>query len=61
MITVGTGIGGGLMLGGRIYRGATGAAWELGHTLVGAPPTGAAASPREFPGAALLALHELVE
>ena len=49
MITVGTGIGGGLVLGGRIYRGVTGAAGELGHTLVGAPPTGAAASPGEFP------------
>jgi glucokinase len=35
MITVGTGIGGGLILGGRIYRGATGGAGELGHTLVG--------------------------
>jgi glucokinase len=32
---VGTGVGGGLVLGGRIYRGATGAAGELGHTLVG--------------------------
>src|SRR5918999_4707265 len=49
MITVGTGIGGGLVLGGRIYRGVTGAAGELGHTVVGAPPTGAAASPGEFP------------
>lgn len=35
MITVGTGIGGGLVLGGRIYRGATGGAGELGHTIVG--------------------------
>ncbi len=35
MFTVGTGIGGGLVLGGRVYRGATGAAAELGHTLVG--------------------------
>jgi glucokinase len=35
MITVGTGVGGGLVLGGRIYRGATGGAGELGHTLVG--------------------------
>ena len=49
MITVGTGIGGGLVLGGRIYRGVTGAAGELGHTLVGARSTGAAASPGEFP------------
>jgi glucokinase len=49
MITVGTGIGGGLVLGGRMYRGATGGAGELGHTLVGAPTTGAAASRVEFP------------
>jgi glucokinase len=35
MLTVGTGVGGGIVLGGRIYRGATGAAGELGHTLVG--------------------------
>ncbi|OLE36015.1 MAG: hypothetical protein AUG48_08935 [Actinobacteria bacterium 13_1_20CM_3_68_9] len=34
MFTVGTGIGGGLVLGGRVYRGATGAAGEVGHTLV---------------------------
>jgi glucokinase len=36
MVTVGTGIGGGLVLGGRVYRGATGAAGEIGHTLIGA-------------------------
>jgi glucokinase len=35
MLTVGTGIGGGLVLGGRSYRGATGGAGELGHTIVG--------------------------
>jgi glucokinase len=35
MITVGTGIGGGIVIGGRPYRGATGAAGELGHTLIG--------------------------
>ncbi len=33
MLTVGTGVGGGLVLGGRIYRGASGGAGELGHTL----------------------------
>ena len=32
MLTIGTGVGGGLVLGGRIYRGATGGAGELGHT-----------------------------
>lgn len=35
MITVGTGVGGGLVLNGRLFRGATGAAPELGHTTVG--------------------------
>ena len=35
MLTVGTGVGGGLVIGGRSYRGATGAAGELGHTLIG--------------------------
>ena len=33
-LTVSTGIGGGLVLGGRIYRGANSAAGEIGHTLV---------------------------
>jgi glucokinase len=46
MFTVGTGIGGGLVLGGKVYRGSTGAAGELGHTLIGVdlgegpPPAG---------------------
>ena len=35
MLTVGTGIGGGLVLDGRIYRGSSGGAGELGHTIVG--------------------------
>ncbi len=35
MLTVGTGIGGGLILGGRPYRGSTGAAAELGHMVIG--------------------------
>jgi glucokinase len=35
MLTIGTGIGGGLVVGGRIYRGATSAAGEFGQTLVG--------------------------
>jgi glucokinase len=35
MFTVGTGVGGGLVLGGRLYRGATGAGAEIGHILVG--------------------------
>jgi glucokinase len=34
MLTLGTGIGGGLILGGRLYRGASGAAAELGHMVL---------------------------
>ena len=34
MITLGTGIGGGLILDGRPYRGTTGAAAEIGHIVV---------------------------
>jgi glucokinase len=34
MFTVGTGVGGGIVIHGRVYRGATGAAAELGHTIV---------------------------
>jgi len=36
MFTIGTGVGGGIIIGGRIYRGASGAAAEIGHTIVGA-------------------------
>jgi hypothetical protein len=49
MITVGTGIGGGLVLGGRIYRGATGGAGELGHTLVAADLSARFPAPEGFP------------
>jgi glucokinase len=34
MLTLGTGIGGAVMIGGRLYRGATGSAGELGHVVV---------------------------
>jgi glucokinase len=34
LITVGTGIGGGLVLGGRLYHGGSGFAGELGHMIV---------------------------
>jgi glucokinase len=33
-LTIGTGIGGGLVLGGRLYRGQVGAAGEMGHMVV---------------------------
>jgi glucokinase len=34
MLTIGTGIGGGLVLNGEIYRGSIGAGAELGHTVI---------------------------
>jgi glucokinase len=34
LLTVGTGIGGGLVLNGEVYRGATGAGAELGHVVI---------------------------
>jgi glucokinase len=36
MLTLGTGIGGGLILGGKLYRGSVGAGAELGHIVVDA-------------------------
>ena len=43
MLTLGTGIGGGLILDGRPYRGGRGAGAELGHMVVevDGPPCGA--------------------
>ncbi len=35
MFTIGTGVGGGLVLAGRPFRGATGAGAEMGHVIVG--------------------------
>jgi glucokinase len=49
MFTVGTGVGGGLVLGGRIYRGATSSAAEFGHWILFADPTGGAPKPEGFP------------
>lgn len=49
MFTVGTGVGGGLVLGGKLYRGASSAA-ELGHTMIGLDlAEGAPADPGAFP------------
>jgi glucokinase len=36
MLTVGTGVGGGVVIDGRVFRGATGAAPELGHMVIAA-------------------------
>jgi glucokinase len=34
MLTIGTGVGGGVVIGGRIFRGATGGGAEVGHQLI---------------------------
>ena len=49
MLTIGTGIGGGLVLGGRIYRGATGGAGELGHAILGMDLSGPVPAAGRFP------------
>jgi glucokinase len=49
MFTIGTGVGGGIVLDGKLYRGAT-TAVELGHTLIGLDLSyGAPADPGTFP------------
>ncbi|MGD0980457.1 MAG: ROK family protein [Solirubrobacteraceae bacterium] len=62
MLTIGTGIGGGIVIGGRPYRGATGGAGEVGHTLIGIEHDIPAAT-KHFPQPgsleALAAGHEL--
>jgi glucokinase len=49
ILTIGTGVGGGMVLGGRIYRGATGGAGELGHTLIGLDLSHGVPEPGDFP------------
>src|SRR6476661_7716262 len=52
MFTVGTGVGGGLVLNGRIYRGATSSAAEFGHWILFAGldgPDSGAPKPEGFP------------
>jgi glucokinase len=57
MFTVGTGVGGGIVIGGRIYRGSTGAAPELGHTIIGADLRYGAPAEGDFPHPASLEYH----
>ncbi|HTX47346.1 MAG TPA: ROK family protein [Solirubrobacteraceae bacterium] len=45
ILTIGTGVGGGIVINGRIYRGATGGAAELGHQIVGLDLAGAVPAP----------------
>jgi glucokinase len=49
MLTIGTGVGGGIVLNGRTYRGATGGAGELGHTTLGIDLVGSVPAPIGFP------------
>ncbi len=49
LLAVGSAVGGGLLLDGRIYRGATGAAAELGQTMLGLDLAGAVPAPMGFP------------
>ncbi|GIK78383.1 MAG: glucokinase [Actinomycetes bacterium] len=57
MLTVGTGVGGGIVAGGRPYRGTSGAAAELGHMIVAADLDGGAPAAGGFPQAASLESH----
>ncbi|MCW2992152.1 MAG: hypothetical protein JWM73_2746, partial [Solirubrobacterales bacterium] len=49
MLTVGTGVGGGIVIDGHVYRGATGGAAELGHIVIGAELEHGAPAPEGFP------------
>lgn len=45
MLTIGTGVGGGVVIGGRPFRGVTGAAPEIGHIVIGLDLTDGAPEP----------------
>ena len=47
--TVGTGVGGGVIIGGKVHRGASGAAGELGHMIIGLDARTEVQPAREFP------------
>ncbi|MEA2287957.1 MAG: glucokinase [Solirubrobacteraceae bacterium] len=57
MFTIGTGVGGGIVIGGRIFRGATGAAPEIGHTIIAAQLDDGAPAAAPFPQPASLEYH----
>jgi glucokinase len=57
MFTVGTGVGGGIVIGGRTFRGATGAAPEIGHTIIAAALEHGAPEAGAFPQHASLEYH----
>jgi glucokinase len=57
MFTVGTGVGGGIVIGGRTFRGSTGAAPEIGHTIIGAALEHGAPQADGFPHPASLEHH----
>jgi glucokinase len=57
MFTVGTGVGGGIVIGGRTFRGSTGAAPEIGHTIIGAALDHGAPQADGFPHPASLEHH----
>ncbi|MHB8490716.1 MAG: ROK family protein [Solirubrobacteraceae bacterium] len=54
MVTVGTGVGGGIVIDGRPYRGATGAAGEVGHTILSLDLSAGAHASGGFPRAGSL-------
>jgi glucokinase len=45
MFTLGTGVGGGVVIGGKLFRGVTGAAPEMGHIIIGLDLTDGAPEP----------------
>jgi glucokinase len=57
MFTIGTGVGGGIVIGGRTFRGSTGAAPEIGHTIIGAALAHGAPEASHFPHTASLEYH----
>ena len=57
MFTIGTGVGGGIVIGGRTFRGSTGAAPEIGHTIIAAALDDGAPAAGHFPLPSSLEYH----